>query len=213
MVQKAAEIRKEADEARLLTEVTVAPNQAVSLPASKAPPPRRVIVQDLLEVGKQPLPAQKPAVVRLDRLLAAPFGSTVRFVVGAVLLLVGMIWMNANNLLPSANIANIDDPTMYAGLWQQMQEPQNPLRIPLMPASLLTALCSVNAVLAGLALLLSSIWRSWKIGLLVLLGAAIMVFGPVSGLLPALGPLTPHLAGLAVGGGVVVLGFLFGRDV
>ena len=40
---------------------------------------------------------------------------------------------------------------------------------------------------------------------------SVMVVGPASGMIPALGPLTPALSCLAIGGGVAVVGFLFGR--
>ena len=67
-------------------------------------------------------------------------------------------------------------------------------------------------VLSGLGLVMSAIWRNWKIGLLTLLGAAVMVVGPVSGQVPDVEPFSPLLLCLAGGAALMGLGFLFGRD-
>jgi serine/threonine protein kinase len=75
----------------------------------------------------------------------------------------------------------------------------------------LRALSSFNAGVAGILLILSAIWRSWKIGLLQVVAAAIMVIGPLAGA-PAMGPLTPNLSCLVAGLGLSVLGFVVGRD-
>jgi hypothetical protein len=64
-----------------------------------------------------------------------------------------------------------------------------------------------------LGLLASALWRSWKIGLLTLVGAAVMVIGPVSGVVSDDTGLSPFTVCLAAGGALMVLGFLFGRDM
>jgi hypothetical protein len=100
-------------------------------------------------------------------------------------------------------------------LWKEAQTAE-PLSISLLPEVVPQALCSLGATIAGLILLLSAIWRSWKIGVLVLFGAAVMVIGPITGLVPdiVVGPLSlsPFLVCLAAGGALAVLGFMFGRD-
>jgi serine/threonine protein kinase len=77
--------------------------------------------------------------------------------------------------------------------------------------AVLRALSSFNAGVAGILLILSAIWRSWKMGLLQLVAAAIIVIGPVAGA-PGMGPLTPSLLSLATGFGLSVLAFFVGRD-
>lgn len=203
MVQKAGEIKKEAA-APLPDEGKLAPEGAVK----KAPPPRRVNVQDLFDVLKEPpKPTVRPGRL-VGKLAGTLFGSGVRFTVGAALLLVCLLWLQRNGLLPSSS--NADDLSTYRSIWERLGSAR-PLVVPL-PEVVLEALCSINAGAAGLLLLLSAIWRSWKIGLLTLLGAALMVIGPVSGQVPPIGPLSAQMTCLAGGGLVMLLGFWLGRD-
>jgi hypothetical protein len=196
MVQKAAELKQEAGDR------TVAPEQGaeVTVPARKAPPPRRVNVQDLFQVAVEPpKPSARPGRV-VGEFLGAVFGSSVRFVAGALLLLGCLFWLHKNGLLPSST--NFDDTATYRSIWEKLGEAE-PLALPL-PEAVLRVFGNINPGVAGLLLLVSSIWRSWKIGLLTLAGAAIMVLGPAYGV--------PWLVCLAVGGAVMLAGFLFGRD-
>jgi hypothetical protein len=96
-------------------------------------------------------------------------------------------------------------------LWEKGQQVP-PLAAPGVPEAVLQAVCSLGAAIAGLVLVISAVWRSPKIGLLTLLGAAIMVFGPVSGKVSAVETVSPFVLCLVFGGGVMALGFLFGRD-
>ena len=140
----------------------------------------------------------------LPVLLAVPFGSTTRFFVAAALLVLCLAWLSNRDLLPgSADAGTTGRPTRPLAA-RRRPRPWSPG----LPAEVSRAVSSLNAGVAGLALLLSVLWRSWKIGVLVLLGAAVMVIGPVSGDVPEVGPLTPSLACLAGGGAVVVAGFL-----
>ena len=212
MVEAAATIKKE--EAAPL-EATVLPSEAVHLttPLMKnAPPAKRVNMHDLMAVAAAPPAGPVRSGPGLAPLLRMPFGSTTRFFVGAALVAACVLWMNKENLLPSSTIN--DEGQVLSRLWQTTQADSKaaPLAIPLVPAEVNVMLSSVNAGIAGVALLLSIFWRSWKIGFLVLLGAAVMVIGPVSGYALALGPMTAQVSCLAVGGAIAALGFMVGRD-
>jgi hypothetical protein len=156
-------------------------------------------------------PAHSPA--RPSRvvpgLLGAVFGNSLRFVVGALLLVLVLFWLHSRELLPGSS--NLEEGWRWRQLWEQGQTAE-PLAVPVVPGVVMQALCSLGAGIAAVVLLMSALWRSWKIGLLVLLGAVVMVVGPVTGHVPSVGPLSPFLLCLAAGGGLALLGFLFGRD-
>jgi hypothetical protein len=182
----------------------VAPEAAV---AARPVPPRRVDADALWQ--RPPESARESVLLRLIAdLLAELCGSRVRFLVGAVLLAVALVWLHQRELLPDTS--NLEEGWRWRDLWEKGQVAE-PLRIPLLPEAASQALCSLGAVIAGLVLLVSALWQHWKIGLLTLLGAAVMVVGPVSGRVPAAESLSPFLLCLVVGGGLMVLGFVFGR--
>ena len=104
-----------------------------------------------------------------------------------------------------------NDPEAWKQIWRGGQTAE-PLSVPLVPEVVLQAVCSLGALIAGLVLILSAYWLSWKIGVTVLLAAAVMVVGPVTGLVPQVWVFTPALLCLAAGGVLALLGFLFGRD-
>ncbi|MFO0845946.1 MAG: protein kinase [Gemmataceae bacterium] len=172
--------------------------QEVPTPERKGPP-RRIHVHDLLDVEVVVPPRAKPRPGRaLGEALASLFGGSVRFLVGVALVLICLWWLHRNQLLPSS--ADYDSPATYSAIWAKIQGGEaRPLPLPEAVRDLFN---SINPGVAGLILVLSSIWRHWQVGLLVLLGAAVMVLGPAV--------LTPTAA-LVLGGGVAAAGFVFGR--
>jgi serine/threonine protein kinase len=216
MIHVAAEIRHEAPTA--VAAATVAPEAGVVVPADSgrsrsrlagAAPPRRVNVQDIYQVAAQPAQATSSKGQGVSDLVGSVLGGGVRFMLGAALLVIGLLWLYSRDLLPGAS--NVEEGWRWQKLWQEGQTAE-PLGVPLLPTVVMRALCSLGAVIAGLVLLVSALWRSWKIGVLTLLGAAVMVVGPVSGYLPEDGPLSPLVLSLAAGGALAALGLVFGRD-
>jgi serine/threonine protein kinase len=217
MVAVAAEVRQEAP---LAIPVAAPPAQAardapVALPVPRrAAPPRRVQITSIYEVAEAPARPRagvsfRRASLVFEKLLNTVFGSEVRFVVAAFLLVVCLFWLHSRELLPGTS--NLEEGWRWQQLWEQGQTAE-PLDVPALPEVVRRALCSLSAGIAGAVLLLSAIWRSWKIGVLVLLGAAVMVVGPVSGWVPVVESLDPFLVWLLAGGALALLGFLFGRD-
>jgi serine/threonine protein kinase len=219
LVQKAAEIKQEAAAAREAPlapapalEVTVLPEQgmidtqaAAASKAPKPPPPKRINVQDLLKVAEEPERAPPVRSRALPNFVGSLFGGGVRLLLGAALLVACLAWMHRHGLVPnSSNLWELDT-------WTRMAAEKDPLSVPMVPDVVLRALGSINAGVAGLLLLFSAIWRSWKIGFIQILAAAILVIGPVAGV-PAVGPLRPQLLCLAAGVGLSIIGFFFGRD-
>jgi hypothetical protein len=212
LVQKAAEIKQEAAAPPVL-ERTVAPEQGsldhqVTQASRKFRPPKRVNVQEIFQVADEPEQAPARRSRLFPYLVNSFLGGGVRFMLGASLLLICLLWMHTRHLLPGAS--DLDEADTYTSVWERAQKAE-PLHVPLVPDVVLRAFASINPGVAGVLLLLSAIWRSWKNGLLQLLAAAIMVIGPVAGV-PEVGPLTPQVVCLAAGGALSLLGFLFGRD-
>ncbi len=212
MVQAAAEIKKEAAVLPDKLEATVLPHEGIDVSTPKprsAPPPKRVNLHDLMAVAVDPHREPLKAKPILPVLLGIPFGSTTRFFVGAVLLGLSFLWMKGAGLLPTST--STSDELVFLRLWKTTQERIDPLKLPL-PDIANNVFSSINAAIAGLVLLVSIIWRSWKIGFFVMAGAAVTVVGAETDLIPALGPMTAQVSCLAIGGGMMALGFLVGRD-
>jgi hypothetical protein len=176
--------------------------------AAPTGPPRRVQIED---AGERPSYALRGSAHRsrlVPDLLEGLLGGGVRFLLGAVLLMIALFWLYRRDLLPdSSNVEEWD----WRQVWYEGQTAR-PLAVPGVPPVVLQALCSVGAIAAGLVLVVSSLWRSWRLGLLTLLGAAVMLVGPVSGHVPAVESLGALPLCLAAGGILVAMGFLFGRD-
>jgi hypothetical protein len=169
------------------------------------PPRRRVNVRDLVTAAEEPEAVPSPRRSLLPGLARAVLGSTPRFLSGAFLLAVGLLWLNARDLIPGSG--RNDDPVV---LWERsLKEP--PLDLFGVPESVMRALCSLNAAVAGLLLVVSAIWRSPKMGAFLLPAGVLMVAGPALGV-PGVGPLSPPLLCLAAGAALALLGFLFGKD-
>jgi hypothetical protein len=211
MVQKAAELKQAEPVPAALSEPTVAPQQGSRIDVGTSPkkaPPQRVMVQDLFQVADAPKPPPQPAM-RLGPVLTAPFGGGPRFLIGSVLLVISLGWMYANNLLPSST--NFDATQTYTAIWTRMKEAK-PFAVPGVPEAVLKALCGVGALAAGFALVASSLWYSWRMGVLQYLAAAVFLVGPVCGYVPEVGPLSSLEVSLLGGAALSLVGFLFGRD-
>jgi hypothetical protein len=209
--ERAAGVRKEEQPAAPAapTAVTTAPEAGAgsSIP-SRPIPSRPIVVQEIFQ--PRPHPTSTPRSSFLADVFEALVGSGVRFVVGATLLGTSLWWLHTRGLLPGR--AELNQEWAWRQLWEKGQQVP-PLTIAGVPEIVLQAVCSLGAAIAGLALILSANWRSPKIGVLTLLGAAVMVAGPVSGLVSAVEGVSPFVLCLIAGGGIMVLGFLFGRDM
>ncbi|MBY0228921.1 MAG: hypothetical protein K2W96_06565, partial [Gemmataceae bacterium] len=176
----------------------------------KAASQKRVMVQDLLWVADAPKETPKPKSHAVQDFLQLLFGGTTRFVVGGLLLLAALAWMYSRDAKGEGDI----ETTAYWTTWWDKLRKAQPLEVPGVPAVAAKAVFSVGAFAAGVLMLVSTLWGSWKIGLFQMLAAVVLVIGPVSGLVPEEGVagLDPLLACLAAGGALSLLGFLFGRD-
>jgi hypothetical protein len=197
-----------ADPARTVALEGGRPVPPAAAPAAPPAAPRRASVRDIFDFADDPERPPPRRRRRAPRLAGALLGSRVRFLLAAALLAGSLWWMHVRGLLPSA--AAVDEAATWSKLWGKAAEAP-PLEVPGVPPGVTGVFCSVNAAVAGLALLVSVRWRSWKMGVCLLPAAALMSAGPVFWTDPV-GPLSAPLACLAGGGALAVLGFLFGRD-
>jgi 4-amino-4-deoxy-L-arabinose transferase-like glycosyltransferase len=124
------------------------------------------------------------------------------------LLVACLIWLKQNDLLK----------TEHARTWLRLAiydpadaPPTRPLNLLVVPERVTRMLFNTIAPgLAGLVLLASSLWRSWLMGALVILAAAVIFAGAALGM-PDLEPLGSHRASLAIGGLLAVLALTLAR--
>ena len=213
MVSAAAEMKKVAPAD---PDATLAPEPAptATVPARKGPPPRRVNVAQLLEVVEQPRPAVTAPALRLDRLLAAPFGGGPRFLLACVLLVCSGFWAWSQNLIPGSD--TLDQTSTWVSKYNEAKMKAGKVNLPFtlpLPEMVSKSVFSIGALAAGVLLLLSSLWYSWKIGIMQYLAAAVFLLGPTLGYLPeTIMGLSPTDVSLTAGFALSFLGFLFGRD-
>jgi hypothetical protein len=96
-------------------------------------------------------------------------------------------------------------------VWSGSSSLEN-LQLPLIPNAWTGLLSGLNVGAAGLVLVLSSLlFRGYRICLFVVPAALVMLLGHHFGI-PQVAGLNAELISLAIGGGLCVLGVLFGRS-
>ena len=122
---------------------------------------------------------------RSEESLNALLGPRTRFVSGLVLVACFLLWAVQNG-------------------WRGPDEEAQPLWLPLMPSILTGMFRDWNAFYAGVMLMISALWRGWRISLLVIPAAVIALAGSTFGL--------PSWLSLLAGTVVAGLGFALGRS-
>jgi serine/threonine protein kinase len=214
LVAAAAEI-KQAEPVAAPEEVTVVaqPGQAApGQPTAKKTPPRRVNLQELIEVVDQPRPTKAAVSLNIGRLLAAPFGGGPRVLLGCALLLLAGFWVWQNNLLPDQS--QLENSRSWVQMYAQAKQVTGKVALPIpAPAPVNQMVFSIGALVAGVLMIVSALWFSWKIGLLQYIATAVLLYGPVSGYMPqTLMGLDAIDLSLIAGAAVSLVGFVFGRD-
>jgi len=145
------------------------------------------------------------ASVGIARWLLLPFSGRVRFFVGVLLVAACVLWVRQNE-------TPVDGIGSLARLVWTGSSSLNNLQLPLVPPALSAVLSGVNVGAAGLTLLLSALlFRGYRICLFVIPAALIMLLGHRMGI-PDLMGLSAELVSLGIGGGLCILGVLFGRS-
>jgi len=104
-----------------------------------------------------------------------------------------------------------DAQQVAAELEQRLAGLGRPLELPLVPASVAEWFSSLNVGVAGLLLVLSAFFRGWKVSLLVLSGAAVVLAGQRFGV-PAVGPIGAAQVSMAAGMALALLAMVLLRE-
>jgi serine/threonine protein kinase len=164
---------------------------------------------------------------RLEGVLDGVLGPRLRFLAGVVLLAGCLLWVHQNQLISVKDVqkaAEGIDISKLTDLEKISEEAAKgtaslgvteketkPLDLPAVPAFITNRFDSFYPGVAGLVLLISSLFRGWKIGLALWPAALLIWAGDAFGL-PSLGPLSGHVAGLVIGLGVAFAGLVLLRE-
>jgi hypothetical protein len=182
-----------------------APVAQVAAPAA-LPLEVRVITDPSRSADSEGRPRRRIQIV--PALLEFLLGARVRLLLGALLLGISLYWLYDRELLPGQNPL---EGWSLPQVWEEAPKAA-PLEVPGVPPLVAQALCSLGAVIAGVVLILSTLWENGRTGLMTLLAAAVIVAGPVSGRVPVVEGTTPLVLCLAAGGVLVLVGLLLGRE-
>lgn len=193
------------DEAIHQRETAYDPDQAASLDPRKAAALRRSRMKQLLSEARTPQPTS--SINSAQRLLAMPLalvtGAPLRILVGALLLAGCTLWLHQNELF-SGDLASALD----------TQRTFQTLELPMVTADMAKFVSSFAAGVAGLVLLGSAFFGSWRLSLFAWTAAAVVLFGVSFGIPDLTQKLhAGYLAG-AIGVSLFAIGMiLFGDDV
>jgi hypothetical protein len=226
MVEQAAEIqaaRQEPDPNR-----TRADGADATVAAAKPVNVARMIRDAERTPKKRPKPPARP----FKKLVEIAFNWKLRFVIGALLLAGGSMWVRQNlaatkeaaeleaGVSSAAGVRDVEQATEEAekllhvlkAILNSADSKWKPLHLSMVPDALTHPFDSVNPLAAGLALVVSIFFMGTVRVLLFVLAAAVMFAGHKLGL-PEVGPLKPHQLALAVGGFLALVAILYrGRD-
>lgn len=161
----------------------------------------------------------KPAGYQLRKAMDMLLGWKVRFIVAVVLIGLGAMWVR-HQIDPTRiqqSVSNVADAEtsestqaaakQAAGTLSGLLVRGNPLGIPVVGE----LIDSLNPLLAGLILLISTFNRR-ALGILIqLVGAVVTLFAHHLGVVPAVGPVEPHQLTMIVGVGLAAIGVMVSR--
>jgi hypothetical protein len=149
------------------------------------------------------------------------FGPRARFLLGAVLVVGCLLWVDQNGIVTGTQIQEaaaraVEHPDPLKALRDtridvHVPAQTKPLHLPFLPQPLANLFQGWGAGAAGVILILSALIRGARMALFALPGAAVAMIGPRLDV-PAIGPLDSAMVSMAIGAGVALLGVCFGRS-
>jgi serine/threonine protein kinase len=203
MVEGAAELRAQPR----LTDATVAPESGRAVRMSAGRLVRRINYGRGEEGGERPRRPRQP----VKKLLEALFSPKVRFLGGAILLALCLMWASNNNLLSAKDLENATEGNFTDFLKRADEAAKKPLIGE--PGSTLGSLFnSFNPGIAGLLLILAALLSDLPVIAVCIAGALVIFFGPLVPLPEGL-PIDKTLLWAGGGVAVMVLSFVVGRFI
>lgn len=188
--------------------------ETVADPAAAAVAKRARVKAMLAEArgGKEPPPP--PMQDTINGWLDAVAGPRLRFLAGCVLVIGCVLWIQQNKVISGSELREAAASAIEsreAGALQDVQldfSETKPLSVPIVGRYF----DSLNAGLAGLMLLFTSLFRGWKISVFLLPAAVIALLGPSLGVpgIDVIGGAYVSSAAIAIG--LAVVGVLFARE-
>ncbi len=170
------------------------------------------------QANRRPKPGYNIAGVKQQSLWMKDFlndwlGRRLRFVLGAAIFAIGLLWMHQNNLLKkNKTIAAVQQGNLEAAQQQAKQDGEavakattKPLTLPFVPTEFTEPINSYAVPITGFLLMLSGIlYFGWRPSLAAIPGAAIGVLGPRFGM-PEVAPLSASQLSLIIGSVLIVV--------
>lgn len=193
MVNQAAEVKKE----------------AAREPSPEAEPAPKASMQQLLQAAQQPetvyemeMP-RKASVLSPANLMAILLGPRLRFLSGAILVLVWLLWMFQNAYFEGDRLLVEVSAVIEEGNWEKLDRLGQPIGF--LPGVIGEIFRGFAPAIAGLILIISALLGGWRAGVIAWPAALVTLLGPTFGV-PALGPLPPGLASMSIGVGLAIVG-------
>jgi hypothetical protein len=191
-------------------------------PRSAEPPSIARAIHQAIEAPEQVLVEREPGLIRPETswLWELLLGPRTRFLLGAALLVGCLLWVDQNGIVTGAQLKEvatraIEHPDPVEALRDARVEVRvpaqtEPVHLPFLPPLVSNLFQGWGAGAAGLILILSALVRGVRMALFAVPGAIVALIGPRIGI-PAIGPLDPAMASMAIGAGVALMGLAFGR--
>jgi serine/threonine protein kinase len=170
-----------------------------------------------------------PTGRRFEETLGLIVGPRPRFLVGALLLAGFLAWVHQNEIITSEHLAQLKEAASRAAESKDVEALRNmkldikldkptrelqvtmPAQVPPGASRVLRLFNGFHPGVAGLILLVSSLFRGVRVGLFAFAGAAVALLGPALGL-PRIGPLDPALASMVLGAAIGLAGIIFFKN-
>lgn len=225
LVAKGVSAAEAQDQAAAMADALVEGANEVQAAAKSGKP---IDLQKVIKVAKAKRPPEgyniagvKRRNLRMKYLLNDWAGRRLRFLVGAAIFAIGLLWLNQNRdvlkglavvVEKAAEKGTLDAAGEVSKTASKTVGIMRPLSIAVLPESLAKGISHYGTPICGFLLLLSGvIWYGWKPSLVAIPGAIIGVLGPMLGI-PDVGPMKSWMISTTIGVVLILVVSRFLRD-
>jgi hypothetical protein len=173
---------------------------------------KAIRMNDFLEDEEVPAKrAVKPLSMKIEETIGSLVGPKVRFLLAALLIAGGCLWIRENLNEFKANLPNnLENPESALRTFLEATENARPLQLSLLPNSINGLFTYFNPLVAGLLLLLSLGYRGRIMSICFLAGSGIAFVGHKFGI-PGVMGVKPEVISIVVGCVISIFGYLMAR--